>query len=471
MPASPQRIVRSRPDARLRNDPVVITTIAIALSGAVSFEMARGHQGPAELVVVGLVLLVLLAVPLSWLPIAAVTVCLTVPADQLGLPAVVHGAVLPMLPFAAWLLRSQTARTGWGPLRALGVVVGAWLILSEVFAPIRTNQGIKWFLCALLTTAAVAVLERGELDAAGFRRYFLNLTTPLALFAIVEGMLGENPVYGRFYSQHISWSQDWSTYRATTLMGHPIFNGTIFATAIVLTASDILAARARMSTSLIRFGVLVGGLAATQSRGAAIAVLPGLLTVLVFQRSGRGQGTRKLALVALGALAIGTIATSLAARNDSAEGRDSAAVRSAMPARAKASLEGTTIFGAGPGQAEAYRVVRQLQDSDMPLENSYAELFVALGPLGALVFTALLVGAVLRGLGTPGRVGEASALLTILVAIAGYNAIESRPSLLVLVGLLICSIMAAGPQPAALGRPGLLLGASRPGRLQVGLDN
>jgi hypothetical protein len=331
-------------------------------------------------------------------------------------------------------------------ITALAVLFMFWLVLSEIAAPLHTRHGWEWLITAAVALVFV-VVNTPQLDPRRFRSLFLIVATVIGSYAILEGFVfHHNLLFGAFF-EHTSWwlSQQHSvSYRVTTILGHPLVNGTVFSAAAVLAASDIVERRIRSGVGWTRLAVLVGAVLATHSRGAAIALAVGIAAVIAFSNSrGHDQSTRRLTLLVSAIFGAVVIVSGLQARDESGQGQASATVRVAVVSRASQTVQKLEPFGAGPGESETYRTNNHLPGSEIPLENSYAELAVSLGPIGALLALALLLSVVISGLQIPLVVGEAAGLLTILVDIAGYNSIEGHRATLVLIGLFMMSILTA----------------------------
>jgi len=327
----------------------------------------------------------------------------------------------------------------------LAILLGTWLALSQIFAPLHSHHGWEWLLTANVTVVFAVLAAPAGLKPQSFRSLFLLTTTALGIYAVLEGfILHRNVLFGPLF-EHASWwvgQQHSASYRVSTLLGHPLINGTVFSAAAVLAASELVQKPRRSGIALVRLMILIGATAATHSRGASIALIVGLLVVISFSRDrGEGQGTRRLVLVVGSILGATLLIYGLQARDESQQGQQSAAVRAAVAKRASEALHGLEPFGAGPGESDYYRTVRRLPGWKIDLENSYAELAVSLGPIGLSLAVALLIAIVVVGLQSALVTGEAAALLTILVAIAGFNAIEGHVVVLVLIGLFAISII------------------------------
>lgn len=280
------------------------------------------------------------------------------------------------------------------------------------------------------------------------RSLFLAIATIVGIYALIEGfVLHSNPLFASLF-EHTTWwhNQRFSaSYRATTLFGHPLDNGLIFSSAAVLAASDIIERRDRIGFRLARLGVLIGAVAATHARGSAIGFAVGLVAVIIFSRAPvwyhiHSYSLRRVVLTMGAVAAAVALAAALQARNESSQGRGSAAVRTSVVARSMEALRGHEPFGVGPGEVDSYRQRTGLSEANLPLENSYAEMAVSLGPIGALLGVMLLLTIVGVGLRHAAVVGEAAALLTILVDLGGYNGLQAVRPVLVLISLLTIAI-------------------------------
>ncbi len=431
--------------------PAVVAVLAVcagvaAIGLAIPVSAAHGYLGP----LVGAVLLVvtlgvLFAVPVRVLPIIALIATLLIPTDTTLLPLVLQASAIGLVPLAVWLARSG------GELRVPAVCVilatglGLWLGLSEVFAPLHTHRGWAWLVTAELGLVLTVVRCPAGLDPRRLRSVFLAITTALGAYALLEGFVLHKNILFAPLLKHATWWPSLEadvSYRATTLLGHPLINGTVFAAAATLAAAELLDARERSATAWLRLAVLIGAVVATHSRGAAIALGVGLVAIIAFHRSRQpGASTRRLVLLVSSLLGAAVIFLALQARNESVGGRASTAVRVTVLTRAAETLRQLPATGAGPGESDAYRLAKQLPGSELDLENSYAQLAVSLGVPGVLLIASLLGTIVILGLRDASSAGDAAALLTILVAIAGYNAIEGSPPLIVLLALFAISIL------------------------------
>jgi hypothetical protein len=452
-----------RPFIRMTSRSLVTTRLTLYLLPALLVAFAIGvlipladSRGQLPLFLGGFLALAvvgaLFAAPLRYLPGLALLVALLVPTELSSLPHELQGASLGILPLAIWIIRAPRSTRIPAGLSAVASLFGVWLILSLLFAPLRTNKGLEWLFTVGLATVFAVVSAPEGLKAPAFRALFLNIATILGVYALLEGfILHHNILFGPIF-EHTSW---WATqrlsasYRVTTLLGHPLVNGLIFATASVLSASDLARRSRRTLFSLARFVILIGATDAAHSRGATISLAVGVLVVIIFSRTGgKGWATRRLVLVMGLFLGAAVLVYGLQARDESRGGRVSAEVRVAVITRASEAVHDVGAFGAGPGESEAYRRSKRLPGWQIDLENSYAQLAVSLGVIGALLLSLLLIAVVVVGLKNDLVTGEAAALLAILVDISGFNAIEGHPNVGVVIMLFVIAIITA-PRSAA----------------------
>ncbi|HLM86625.1 MAG TPA: O-antigen ligase family protein [Solirubrobacteraceae bacterium] len=406
----------------------------------------------------------LFVIPIRFLPAIALIVTLLVPTET-TVPHLFEGSALGGVPLIVWMIRAP--RSGQTPtaLRLLACLLGVWFVLSYVFAPLHTHRGAEWLVTATIVMVITVISTPQGLKPGDLRALFLAIATVLGIYALLEGFaLHHNVLFASLF-EHTTWWRALhynASYRVTTLLGHPLFNGLVFSAAAVLAASNLVQQPKKPLVALARFIILVGATDATHSRGADIALAIGVGVVIAFSR-GRGQGwrTRKLVLTISCLLGAVVLVYGLQARDESREGQSSAQTRIAVIKRASEALHHVEPFGAGPGESDAYRKAKRLPGWETDLENSYAELIVSLGPIGVLLVLALLIAVVAFGLQNELVRGEAAALLTILVSMAGFNAIEGHKPVMILIALLVIVILTA-PRHKSIRRAHNGRAATRP---------
>jgi len=424
---------------------LVVSLAALGLGAAVAVAGTH-HNALAYLVaclITAAVIPWLFVIPVRTLPAITLVVTLLVPTDIAQLPILLQGIAIGIVPLVIWTIRSPSLRAS-PVIRVFALLFMTWMILSEIFAPIHTNRGVAWLVTAGVALVLTVCNTPAGLKPSSFRAFFLKIMTVLGSYGLVEGfVLHRNILFSPIFEHETWWAplRDNASYRITTLLGHPLVNGTIFAAAAVLAASELIDRQDKPWHAYARLLILMGAVLATHSRSAAIALAVGILVVIVFGRARRmGLGNRRAILVITAIVSAGVIIVGLQARNESAGGRASAAFRVTVLKETVQALHVVGPLGAGPGQSDAYRAHVQLPGWETSLENSYAEAAVSLGLVGLVLLFALLMGPVILGLRNQLVVGEAAALLTIMVDIAGFNTLEGHTSVLVLMGLLMIAI-------------------------------
>jgi hypothetical protein len=413
-----------------------MTFVMSALAIAIGISVGYHSSATAEICLGIFAVSVCFLLPLNLLPIAAVLAAVVIPVQLYKVP-------VGTLPFAIWVLRSQRLHISTS-IRLLGTGLGCWLILSELAAPFHTNLGFLWFVTMMVTVVMPIVLQRG-MPGGSLRSFYVNLAGALALYAIVEAVvLHNNPIFGELYAHSTTdpVRQVWSTYRSTTLIGHPLVNAVIFGSALILSIDTYLSSFQRSAFAAARCVALLGGLAATVSRGPTIAAAVGVVVLLIARR-GDTVSISKRTLITAAIVCAALIAVPLLlARGESNQGRESLQQRSHLVQDTEAALGNRYLLGVGPGQAEAFRSREGLLQVKLPLESMFAQVLVELGIPGVTLLFALILTIIGRGLFDQRSVGPASALLTTLIALCTFDSIELRQSLMIVLGMLILLTLA-----------------------------
>ncbi len=438
---------------------LVLGLCVVMLSAGALIPFAASHSGGLTYmfgaVAAVAILVALFNIPVRLLPSVTLLATLLLPTETTLLPHVLVGSAPGIVPLAVWMIRARSSNRVPSALRILALALGAWLVLSQVFAPLHTHHSWEWLVAGELAFVLSIIATPSGLKPRDFRALFLTVTTVLGAYALIEGLLLHNNLLFAPLYDHTTWwlgQHKIASYRVSTLLGHPLFNGTVFSAAAVLAASDLLEKRRNARFAFARLAILIGAVLTTHSRGAAIALAAGIFVVILFSRGEwRGQGTRRLVLILSSILGVAFIVVALQARNDSSAGQASAATRVAVLTRASETIPRVEPFGAGPGESDTYRTLNQLPGAgpETALENSYAELAVSLGPIGVLLLSILLLAVVIVGIRSGTVTGEAAALFAILVDMASFNAIEGHRPLLILIALFVISIVTGAGASAA----------------------
>jgi hypothetical protein len=426
---------------------LVLGTLAVVGSAAIGF------VGPTQpgLTLIGLALAVVVAVamlvPTAWLPTAALLSILFVPAESLPVPALASSLPLGLLFLVVWQLRTTSSAEP----RPIAIVVACafavWLGLSFAFAGMLSPRSVTWSVGALIAIVLFALRPPAAAETRLAIRAFTLTAAALAALAIVESfVVGSNPLLGPVFSSTTNWgTESTAIHRATTLIGHPLMNGTVFAVASVIVVTRLLLPGVHgRRGDYVQLALLVGGIAAAQTRTGALAALAGLLLAVVVSAQS-GNRLRRLSFVGLGVVLLVFFGLALSQRNSS--GLDfTVDHRASVPAAALASIDGHEVFGVGPSMSDRWRAAKRYAGTSVTLENGYAQLIVSIGPFGMLLFVTNLLVAIVIGLARPGSRPAAAGLATLALALAGFNAIEGSPRLLVLIAVLIATIYAHNPR-------------------------
>jgi polysaccharide biosynthesis protein PslJ len=392
----------------------------------------------------GLALLFLL--PIETLPALTMLGLALVPINDLPLPTATRVASPAVVILLVWLLRRElggTARVSAqlpGAVRWTALALVGWLAITTI-ATISISRSLVWDLCfglSILLPLALG-LSRREARMAIDALVFVGIG--LAVFAVLEYLMHRNPLLAHLYAQApFPIEQRWSTYRVTTLLGHPLNNALFFAAAAAAGFARYLETRRTIYAA--GFLLALVALLLTGSRGAlyltpvalvavvAVEVRTGALTM---QRLGRLALIAGLSLAALFALYSQTVGL----RADSTEAHASTGVRYRALDESLHVAADHSYLGTGPGTSNSAKEEDILNpgDVDIAIENSYLQLLVSIGIPGVALVVALLAAVIWAGVKRR-NVAAAGALASMALVIGTYNFIEGvRPDLLFL-GLL-----------------------------------
>ncbi len=389
--------------------------------------------------------------PVDFLPIAAVLVSVVTPVQVIKL-------ALGGIPFALWLFRADVRRPG-ALTRALAAAAAAWSLAAMATAPLHKISGITWEGAFLLAIIAPLVWSMPVVSNR-VRRTYVTTVAIIAAYGIVEKwILHSNPLYGHLLASdpRNAVLQIWSSYRATTVIGQPLIDATIFGPALILALDDYLSADGDRRWVLMRALLLVGGLVATVSRGPTIAVALGVVLLIGIRRSrGRRHAWRRFALTGAAAIAATIAVPLLVARGTSTEGAGSLSQRSFLVQDTELALSHSYLLGVGPGQAESYREAQMLPRSGTALESALAQVLVEIGIPGLLLLVAAMASVVLPALRRAESAGAAIAVLVMLAALGTYDSLESRQNLMLILGFLLCMTGPRASARASSGKQGLV---------------
>lgn len=401
--------------------------------------------------------------PRHWLPAMALAAFVLIPVKWLPLPDVLSTLSPGALVLGAWsmrLLHDKSVLTGhishkadaW--LVGTGIMTAAWLgatTLTSEAPAVSLGWSVSFVLCVVVPVL-LASHERSAGDIV--IRTMGVLLGVIGTFAVVETwVLADNPVFAAFYADagpDDSFTQQWSVYRATTSLGHPLVNGAFFCVAMPVTIGHYL----RTGQSRWLVAVLLGGLGtmATGARGGAIAAVAGVaVTAAVHvRRTGLHSTAARIAAVTAPAAAAVAVVVVLSQRATSDEGPASFAYRLAILEPGLAMALQSPVFGTGPGtgaylKSQATTLFAGLPTAesipDLSFENSWLELLIGAGPLGLLLVVAILLLAGWKALAGHHH-GVVGGLVGWIIVAGTFNLLDGHRPAHVLLGSLIFAAVA-----------------------------
>lgn len=430
--------------------------------------LGAGRTG-AVIVVALLAVLVLSALPERWLPAIALVIWVLVPR-RLTVALLNVDVVYPlMLILFVWAIRAALRRRGetrardlartWLSVLFLGFVV--WLLLVTVIGR-AWGESLTWVGAVVVLFMAPTLLA----DRATSRvlvNTWMVMTGLISVYAIVEFALSTNIVYTPLYEALGDGDvQRWSVYRSHASFGHPLYASLFLSAGLALAIGRFL--EGPRKAHLVVAALALGGVITTVSRSGLLAAAAASAVVLLagVVRSRRVSSVAKFVMVIVVAAAlVGAFQSgALAERALSSEASSSSEAREWAITLAFEAARQTGWVGAGPGTSAD--TVRALNSYMILVENGYLQLLVSTGVAGVVFFVVALLLSGGVGL-VRQRYAGFGALLAIAVCIAGFNGLESNPSMILLIGAAGAMIWSRDPvvpeapdsveqQEVALGR-------------------
>lgn len=389
-----------------------------------------------------------LLLPTVWLPSMALLIHVLVPAPPIPLLPSNFTPSLAVLILCAWSVRRMTDRylvIGGVRLHPRHLVMPSvfmvWIVLSALTGSEIVASG-GWVFAIFTGLVMFAMLPVDDLDADLLLRTWVVAACLLSLHVFVETILQADFVYGWFYEQlGVGSIQHWSTYRPEASFRHPLSAALFLSVAAMIAVGQAI----RWSRGLYWPAALICSSAAvlTLSRGALIALLLGYIFIWIMWRPRHFPGFSWLrhisaAVVALGLTCIMSVGP-LADRLASAEASRSTDTRLEVLKIAWSSAWAYGPLGAGPDRSQAASA--PFNPSGIPIESSFLQLLISIGLVGLLLFVALMALVLIKAM-RRGNLAASAGLLTFLIAIAFFNVLEQRESLIVLGGLLVLACSA-----------------------------
>ncbi|QFG69725.1 O-antigen ligase family protein [Ornithinimicrobium pratense] len=434
--------------------------LAIFLAAAVGVEVVSPNS-PVQLglLVTALAFGVLLAaVPVPYLPAMALILFVAVPQQAVGY---LNGASPAALALFAWALRKALRRvpSGRSPVlvmiaRSAGVAVVLWstfLLMHAATANTFTTSR-NWIVSLTLAAVLPLFVAGPTREARAVWSVWPIVTLVAASYAAIEFLLQSNALFESLYALvGRPVEQQWAVYRSHASFGHPLYAATFFATSAAAGLARWLIDR----SSLVWIIASIVGLTVTVSRGALLAVAAAAAVVffvgwLQFKK-GDLPGYRS-GLVITCAMGVAALSTGLLqTRSGALEASTSSLARTEVLSIALATVRETGWRGTGAGTSD--QSIQSWNDQGLMVESSPLQVLVSLGIPGSLAF-AILIAVLLAHCLRTRNLAALGAIVAFVVAISGYNAIESLLPLHAFMGVLFLLVIAGPPEhhSASAGR-------------------
>ena len=408
--------------------------------------------------ILGTSLLAGLLLPRVWLPSIALVAFCFLPLGYLSVDQTLGRFITPsVVLLLIWEVRVFAAK-GFPRFNLVypGLVLAASIAATVVLQAL-TERGGFWLLVVAVCVPMAAWAGSQE-DSECYRRIlqaFFVLGCVMGVIGLTEAVLEFNPLASYYSAGGVPIMQDWSVYRIQTTLGHPLANSAFFAVVSSVSLIEYL--------NRHRWLPLLSGLlscaphAGTASRAGllavGIAVAVGSVAVVVW--GGRLSFRRA---VVIGGMMIGGIliyrSPLVQARKTSLEAQASSEYRERVLSYGIDLFRERPWFGSGPGLAQS---TFSAAYGNIILENSAVQLLVSVGIFGTLAIAAFVALACVMGF-LSGKWGMGVGVIAFSVSVTGYNAVDSNPAILALLGVLIVgafgprSEMRSGPVGRDAGR-------------------
>lgn len=415
---------------------------AFAIAGLLLWQFGAAAAGAALLATVTLV--VLLVMPSGALPSVALASFALLPVGYIpNVPPLVGRYLSPaVIVMVIWLLREVGAKRERkeGPPKTWAILFMVLLSLSTVSAlwSLESGRTVLWTLTVGFAFFLPAIMSARHDPWAHEQlvKTWLLLGVALGAMAVIEG-LTQMPLLGALYidptGAGTGVSQNWSSVRATTTLGHPLMNGTFLA---CTAAFGLIRAFTSGSRLAITSGVFAAaGTVFTVSRSAVAGLIVGLVVGTCVLLTSRNTSLSKKITWCLVSASVGLAAVSsplLAERAASAEGTSSAKSRGMLLDRALEISVEDSYAGSGGGTSQLRATQAGL---NLPIENSFGGVLVSLGVIGLIIFALLLIGLCISA-ARKKHSEIAAAVVTFSVTAAAYPLVDNIPTGLILLGFL-----------------------------------
>jgi polysaccharide biosynthesis protein PslJ len=384
-----------------------------------------------------------IGLPSRWLPAASLGIWALLPIAYAPIPLEFARFGSPaVLLLIAWELRCLRLKASgrFGGV-ALGTVLLVLSLVMSTFLSVDPARSLVWSVTFAACVLGPLVVSMDDIRMAlpPLLACWRVLAVVLGGFAIVERAFRVNPLAAHYYINGVLIGQRWSVYRVETTLGHPLMNSTFFCVTACLFLC--LFFTRWKSVDLMAAALAVGGIWLSGSRSGLIAFAVGMsLWVLAFVFAKSGTLPRKAVVVAIGATAaVALLASGVSLeRSGSQEGRLSSDYRTQVIDVSLRVAHDHPFFGSGAGTAQVQTLASGF---NVIVENSALQILIALGWVGSLAVILFLAQLLIRQVVRGSFAGPAAAT-TLLIQLAGFNAVDSIPAVLVL--LAITTVVGVG---------------------------
>lgn len=356
-----------------------------------------------------------------------------------------------------WALRSMLGRRMSSTVPGRRSLVAFLLAASVVWfgftglwsISVLTSAG--WLVPFLFGVVVLFAFLRDGDTAETLVRAWMTLTVVLSLYAVVEFLLGANPVYDAL--RQLLATPDlrtWAVYRINSSFGHPLYAALFYSVSAgfalgwaILKGARRLYIVAVLSAAATVFTFSRTGIVALALSFAAV------LAVAVFTRARLSLIAKStiVLLCGVGALLVYRL-PQLQERLFSTEAESSVGARAGL---FQLAAEVAAVYGyRGSGIGTSALAAAPLNADEVLIENGYLQLLISAGSPGVILFALILLVAAFGALRRK-NIAALGALVAFAVMTAGFNAVESNPTVLILLG--VCVALAYFGEPGRATAP------------------
>lgn len=355
-----------------------------------------------------------------------------------------------LAPILVWILRTSAIQVhaqrrqrkliGVG-VPSAGLTIFSFIVVLLTPFSISPISSVKWTVFFLVFTLFIVRIGISSQEFSSIRKTWLLLALLTATYAVLENFMGANVLYDAIYSAIDSPPvQNWSVYRSHASFGHPLYAALFLSMSFGMILGQAIDAEKR-GRHLIGMLVIAAGVFVTGSRSGVAALMVTAVSILMISifMSTRLKLAGKLGTALVVTLA-GAVLVQLPAFQDrlgSVEAQVSSGARDSIIAGSIETAAESSFLGSGPGTAD---LAFDQFVSGLILENGYLQLLISTGALGTLAFCVVLFGGALWAIRTK-RIGLFGALIAYAIMLGAFNALESNPSWLLALGIILASIM------------------------------